>query len=264
MRCQSPFPSEVTLSRRRRTKPTAPRKSRTSSCSVPLAGTSRQTASTIDEQDAYRLAVIEIDNGGSVGSALALFEQAAAKVAQRTVPLREPGPDEMRAEAATIRRQVREARELAGAAAVLREAELEAAALRRRLERTIAAEQRRLDRERRRSEGGLYAGQPRSDNRPTRLAVDAGAWEALKAEAIRRRSSVGYLAGKLVVDAVRHNKLPRVGEHRGATQRFARLVLVDAETWTAFRSMAFDAHVTTTRMVGVLVEREARQLGWTR
>ena len=113
------------------------------------------------------------------------------------------------------------------------------------------------------AEGGLYANQPRAENRPTRLAVDAGAWETLKGEAVRRRTSVGYLAGRLVVDVVRHNALARVpADDRCVTQRFARLMRVDVETWTTFRSMAFDAHVTTTRMLGFVVEREARRLGW--
>lgn len=171
----------------------------------------------------------------------------------------------MHAQAEEIRRQIGEAHALADAAAELRDAELEAAALRRRLQRTINAEKHRLDRERRRAEGGLYAGQSRADNRPTRVAVDAEAWEVLKGEAIRLRTSVGYLAGRLIADAVRHSKLPRV-EHdeRCVTQRFARLVRLDIDTWTTFRTMAFDAHVTTTRMVGVLVEHDARRLGWRR
>ena len=253
------------MSRRSSPKPAAHPKSSSSLWSLPPSASSRRSTSTTDHQDAHRLAVIGIDNGGSVGSALTLFEQAVAKVAQRPALSRSPSADEMRSEAAAVRRQVREATELADAASVLRDAELEAAALGRRLERTIRAEKRRLDRERRRAEGGLYAGQSRSDNRPTRLAVDSEAWEVLKGEAIRRRTSVGYLAGQLVIDAVRHNKLPRArDEGRCATQRFARLVLLDAETWTAFRSMAFDAHVTSTRMVGVLVETEARRLGWRR
>jgi hypothetical protein len=62
---------------------------------------------------------------------------------------------------------------------------------------------------------------------------------------------------------VRHNTLVRVpADDRCATQRFARLVRVDIETWTLFRLTAFDAHVTTTRILGLVVEREARRLGW--
>jgi hypothetical protein len=176
----------VALSRPCRKKST-PRRSPSAS---PRSASSGRKASTTDQQDAHRLAVIEIDNGGSVGSALALFEEAAAKVAERTRPPSLLAPDAMRAEAALIRHEIEEAIILAEAATALRDAELEAAAIRRRLHRTIAAEGRRLDRERRRSKGGLYAGQPRAENRPTRLAVDPEAWEVLKGDAIRRRTSV--------------------------------------------------------------------------
>lgn len=251
------------MSRRRRTKPSTPGRSPSSSWALPPVASSQLTASTTDHQDAHRLAVIEIDNGGSVGSALTLFEVAAAKVVHRPKPQKPLSPDEMRTQAAEVRREVSEAIELAEAAAILRDAEVKAAEVRRRLQRTIEAEKRRLDRERRRAQGGLYADQQRADNRPTRLAVDGGAWEVLKGEAVRRRTSVGYLAGQLVADVVRHNTLPRVpADDRCVTQRFARLVRVDVETWTSFRSMAFDAHVTTTRMLGLVVEREARRLGW--
>lgn len=202
------------------------------------------------------------DHGGSVGSALTLFEQAAAQVVQHPAPPGGWSADDMRAEAAAIRREIEEATAIAGAAQQLRDAEVDAAALRRRLVRTIKAEQHRLDRERRRAEGGLYAGQPRADNRPTRVAVDAEAWEVLKGESIRRRTSVGYLVGRLVTHAVQHSALPHVSaDDRCVTQRFVRLVRVDVDMWTAFRVMAFDAHATTTRMVGVLVEHEARRLG---
>jgi macrodomain Ter protein organizer (MatP/YcbG family) len=223
---------------------------------------SRPNDSATGQNDAHRLAVIEIDNSGSVGSALTLFEQAAATVAQRPAPPKAPTAEDMRVEAEAIRRQIAEATELADAAAMLRDAELEAVALRRRLQRTISAEKHRLDRERRRAEGGLYAGQSRADNRPTRVAVDVDAWEVLKGDAIRRRSSVGYLVAQLIADAVRHNKLPRIpADDHSVTPRFARLVRLDVENWTAFRSMALDARVTTTRMVGVLVEYEAHRLG---
>ncbi len=233
-----------------------------SSSSPTLASTdpSPLSASTTNQQEAHRLAVIEIDNGGSVGSALTLFEHAAATVDQQTTRPRPSSVEDMHLEAGTIRREIEAATALAGAALALRDAEVEAAALRRRLIRSIGAERRRLDHERRRAEGGLYAGQPRSDNRPTRLAVDPDAWEVLKGEAIRQETTVGYLAGQLVIDAVRHSVLPKHSADGSMKPRFARLVLVDTETWIDFRTMAFDAHVTTTRMLGVLVEAEARRL----
>jgi hypothetical protein len=207
--------------------------------------------------------VIACDNGGSVGSALTLFEQAARKVAERPTARTPLSPDVMRSEAAKIRREIAEATALAEAAWVLRDAEVEAAALRRRLERTVAAEARRVERERLRAEGGLYANQPRSDARATRLAVEPGAWNVVKNEALSRRVAVGYLVARFVADAVAHNTVPRaVRDERCVTQHFIRLIGLDVETWTTFRAMALDAHVTSTRMVGLVVEAEARRLGW--
>ena len=108
--------------------------------------------------------------------------------------------------------------------------------LRWRLQRSIKAERRRLERDRRREEGGLYANQHRSDGRPTRMAVDPEAWEFLKAYAIRRRTSVGYLVGRLVADVVSHSALPRINrDDRCVTQRQVRLIGLDVETWTSFR-----------------------------
>jgi hypothetical protein len=251
------------MSRRRRTKPVSSAKSAATRRTPPASSATPHNAVVDSQQEAHRLAVIEIDNGGSVGSTLTLFEQAVEKVAERPAPPSPLSPDAMRAEAATMRREIAKATALAEAAWALRDAEIEAAALRRRLQRSIAAEQRRLEREQRRAEGGLYANQPRSDGRPARLAVDPEAWDVLKARSIRRRTSVGYLVGRLVADVVSHNALPAVHRHdRRATQRFVRLIDLDVETWTSFRAMALDAHLTTTRLLGVVVEHEARRLGW--
>ena len=251
------------MPRRRRTKPAPSNKSAAARTPLPPPSAPAHNAAVGPEQEAHRLAVIAIDNGGSVGSALTLFEQAAEKVAQRPMRLASPSRDVMRAEAAMMRREIAEATALAEAAMVLRDAEFEAAVLRRRLQRSISAERRRLELERRRAEGGVYANQARSDGRPTRLAVDPEAWDVVKARSIRRRTSVGYLVGRLVADVVSHNALPAVDRYdRCVNQRFVRLIDLDVETWTSFRAMAFDAGLTTTRMLGVLVEREARRLGW--
>lgn len=43
--------------------------------------------------------------------------------------------------------------------------------------------------------------------------------------------------------------------------RFARL-FVDDETWRAFRARAVEAEVTVARLVGLVVESEARRVGW--
>ncbi len=251
------------MSRRGRTKPVSSTKFAAARRTPPPPSAPAHNAVVDSQQEAHRLAVIEIDNGGSVGGALMLFERAAEKVAQRPLRLAPLSPAAMSAEAAAMRREIADATALADAATQLRDADVEAAALRRRLQRSISAEQRRLERERRRAEGGLYANQARSDGRPTRLAVDPAAWDVLKSESIRHRTSVGYVVGLLVAGAVRHNALPRMRD--GGTrviQRFVRLIDLDVETWTSFRAMALDAHVTTTRMLGVLVEGEARRLGW--
>jgi hypothetical protein len=252
------------MSRRRRPNSASATKSSTGRVTPPKPRSEPALSALVDlSAEAHRLAVIACDNGGSVGSALKLFEQAAAKVAERPVPSAALSADAMRAEAERMRREIAEATALAEAGWALRDAEWKATVLRWRLQRSISAEQRRLERDRRREEGGFYANQPRSDGRPTRLAVDPEAFDFLKSYAIRRRTSVGYLVGQLVADAVSHSALPRgVRDDRCATQRFIRLIALDVETWTTFKAMALDAHVTSTRMVGALVEHEARRRGW--
>jgi hypothetical protein len=167
------------MSKRRRPRSASSTKSATARRTPPPSSATTLNAVNDTAEEAHRLAAIACDSGGSVGSALALFEQAAAKVAERPA-LRVPSsPDAMRAEAARIRREVAEADELASAASVLRDAEWKASVLRWRLQRSIQAEQRRLERDRLRAAGGLYANQGRSDGRPTRMAVDPEAWELL-------------------------------------------------------------------------------------
>jgi excisionase family DNA binding protein len=252
---------EVTVSRRRRTKPVSSAKSAATRRTPPASSATPHNAVVDSQNEAHRLAVIAIDNGGSVGSALTLFGQAAEKVAELQLRPTSLSPDAMRREAAKMRREIAEATALAEAAWALRDAEVEVAALRRQLQRSISAEERRLEQERRRAEGGLYANQARSDGRPTRLAVDPEAWDVLKARSIRRRTSVGYLVGRLVVDAVAHNALPRiVRDDRPATRRFVRLIDLDVETWTTFRAMALD---TTSQRLGCsAASSKPRRVGW--
>ncbi len=251
------------MSKRRRPRPASSTKFATARNAPPSSSAMELSAVNDTAHEAHRLATIEIDSGGSVGSALRLFKQAAAKVAEHPARRAPLSPDAMRARAARIRREVAAAEALASAAAELRYAEEKASVLRWRLQRSIQSEKRRLERDRRREEGGLYANQQRSDGRPTRMAIDPEACEFLKAYAVRRRTSVGYLVGRLAADVVSHNALPRIDrDDRCVTQRQIRLIGLDVETWTSFRSMAFDAHVTATRALGAVVEREARRLGW--
>lgn len=55
-----------------------------------------------------------------------------------------------------------------------------AAILRRRLDRLQGVNGRRLDRERRRADGGLYAGERRSPHIPTHVEVSDEVWRAIK------------------------------------------------------------------------------------
>ena len=111
---------------------------------------------------------------------------------------------------------------------------------------------------RRRAEPG-----DRKDNRrqnvPVHVEVDPAAWVAVKREAMLDRSTVGAMVGELVVRSVHDRVIPRRRPHQSSAQRFARL-FVDSETWGQFRALAVDAHVSAGRLVGLLVEREARRL----
>ena len=118
--------------------------------------------------------------------------------------------------------------------------------------------------------GGMYAGAKRSPNRPVHVEVDAGAWAVVKSNAVRRRVAVSGAIGQLVTDVVEsgprsaHRALCRPAQPsaRGRrAQRFARLSVAD-ETWSAFRALAVDAHASTARLLGIVVEVEAHKLGW--
>lgn len=111
----------------------------------------------------------------------------------------------------------------------------------------------------------------RSPNRPTHVEVDESAWRVVKAEAARQRLLVGDVVGLLVKTAVdkglppqrepqRDPQRPRSQGRRAG--RFARLLGVDDKTWLEFRALAIDAHVSTARAVGLVVEADARELGW--
>ena len=125
---------------------------------------------------------------------------------------------------------------------------------------------------------------PRRPSRPVKVDVDPEAWEAVKRDGVRRRRPVGAVVGELVRLAVQDGVVPRNRPRRKSAQGpagpqqtqqssaqsdcaaalckgriFARL-FVDEETWAQFRVLAFDAHVPIGRLVGLLVEREARNI----
>lgn len=208
-------------------------------------------AMTNDPDDAHRLAVIppRDNDGGSRG-------RRGNPEALTPDELREwTGQVQQAAQLARQRylglRQLREAEEAAGVAE--RRAQRAETSLRRLQERLQA--------------GGLYGGQPRTPNRPTHVEVDGAAWAVVKRDATARGVTVAAAVGSLVASAVT-NGIPS-GDKTGngdqadgrKAQRYARLFVDDAR-WTAFRAAAIDATVSTARSVGLVVEADARKLGW--
>lgn len=143
----------------------------------------------------------------------------------------------------------------------------------RKIERSVRAHQTRLDRERRREQGGMYVGEKRSPNRPTQVEVDPEAWTVVKADAVKKRRAVAKQVGDLVRRAVADQavhqhvhvagspKAPAPRSHPKPQKRFARL-FVDDDTWSRFRTQAAQREVPVARLVGIVVEDEARMLGW--
>jgi hypothetical protein len=208
-------------------------------------------AMTNDPDDVHRLAVIASRNNGGGSRGRRGNPEALT-------------PDELREWTERVQQAAQLARERYVALRQLREAKEAAAVAERRAERADASLRRlqeRLD------AGGLYAGQRRTPNRPTHVEVDAEAWAVVKRDATARSLTVAAAVGALLTEAVTGGIPTR---HHGASddqtvgrqaQRYARLIVDDA-TWTAFRAAAVDAAVTTARAVGLVVEAEARRLGW--
>jgi hypothetical protein len=230
----------------------------------------------------YRLAVSGAGHGGIRGNLRnhddpgELLRRAADLVDVGTFESHDP--EAVRLRAAEVRLATAFALRLEESALELRDAEEEAALVRRRIQRSEKAYRRRIDLEARRAAGGLYAGQRRSPNRPIHVEVDDGAWATLKAKAARRGRALGEDVGDLVAAAADAGLPPeRSSERRteralpthGTTgrlgrraSRYARLFLPDDGTWPKFRARAVDASVSTARAVGLVVEHEARRLGW--
>jgi uncharacterized protein (DUF1778 family) len=137
------------------------------------------------------------------------------------------------------------------ATAEFEEARHRAEVVRRRIERKQAARVRRRER--------LGAKDRHRANRPVKVDVDPHAWEVVKRAAIRQRLTVGQFVGELVCRSAHSGVKPRRTPAHDVARRFARLV-VDDETWAKFRVLAVDAHVSTGRCVGLLVELEARRV----
>lgn len=229
-------------------------------------------ASLPTPREQHRLAVSASGHGGNQRNHAdpgALLREAAELLRFEHVPSNDPVA--LRRWAAELRAATTQALILEAAAAELLDAEEHAAVVRRRLERAGAAYRRRADLEARRAAGGLYAGEGRSPNRPTHVEVDVRAWTVLKTHAARQGRTVGEAVGDLVARAAdagipTERDPERRSERRSSggrrAERYARLFLPDADVWPSFRVRAIDASVSIARAVGLVVEHEARRLGW--
>lgn len=225
------------------------------------------SASSPPLRDSHRLATSAGGRGGSVGSQPTACEllQAAAQLL-RFPTVESAAPEVLRAAASEHRLQTKQAIGLERAAAELQIAEHESEVVRRRVERALASARRTAEREALRAAGGLYAGEPRSPNRPVHVEVEPAAWETVKAEAIRRRRAVGEVVAELLAAAA-DKPLPaqRTPQRTTSTgrrgQRFARLFL-DDQTWSQFRARSTEGGITAARAIGIVVEHEATRFGW--
>lgn len=227
-----------------------------------------QRAADSPLNERHRLAGSASGTGGTHGNPL--LDAAAELLRPSGDPLGNLNPEEYRAWAADLRAAHLAALELEEAAIEYEDAAWRAKVARRRIEKRRDAFRKRAEIEERRAAGGMYAGAKRSPNRPVHVEVDAGAWAVVKSNAVRRRIAVAGAIGQLVTEVVErgltpaHRSLCRPAQPsaRGRrAQRFARL-FVDNETWSTFRSLAVDAHMSTARLLGIVVEVEAHGLGW--
>lgn len=210
----------------------------------------------------HRLATSENGSGGSGGNvdvSRDLLGEAAALLDLR--PVRSDEPAVLRSAAREYRALTEKAIELENAAAELRDAQEQAAMARRRIQRARRAAERAAQREATREEGGLYANEPRSPNRPVHVEVDPQAWDLVKAEAIRCRRAVADVVGELVNKAVDRPIVGQRDQMPAPSRRFTRLFISD-DVWRAFRVTAARSELSAARAVGVVVEIEARELGW--
>lgn len=162
--------------------------------------------------------------------------------------------------------------ELAELANRLMERSTGTAILQRRLDRLQSLNDRRLERERRRAEGGLYAGERRSPNIPTHVETSDEAWNAIKKDVAGRQwATLGGTVGELVAaiaegdsgdlraEISSGHRAPPPSAGRRA-RKFVRLLGVEPHQWRCFRAVAVGMDVTTARLVGIVVEAAAQRL----
>jgi hypothetical protein len=160
-------------------------------------------------------------------------------------------PDELKAYARQYRERTAQAIALEDAWLEHQQAVHEAEVVRRRFERHEKMLRRRAE--------STDLREHRRPNHPVRVDVDPAAWDALKRNALLHRSTVGAAVAELVSWTVQDRVIPRPISKATSVRRFARL-FIDEQTWAEFRALAFDARVTSGRLVGLLVERAARRL----
>jgi len=126
------------------------------------------------------------------------------------------------------------------------------AVLQRRLDRLQSVNGRRLDRERRRADGGLYAGERRSPNIPTHVEATDEAWRAIKKDVAGRQwATLGGAVGDLVAAVAdgHSGDLRATVNHRQAlsappagrrARKFVRLLGVEPDQWRRFRDAVDD------------------------
>jgi hypothetical protein len=228
----------------------------------------------IASNDSHRLAGSPAGTGRSSGS---LLDEAAATL-DWSPDINYHDPERLKEVARQYRERTARAFALEEAALEFNEAVRRAATVRRRIER-------RQETQRRRAERGTTMN-PRRPSRPVKVDVDPEAWEAVKRDGVRRRWWVGAVVGELVRLAVQDGVVPRNRPQRRSAQDSARAqqdskqtsaqaghqplgqasgrlfarIFIDEETWAQFRLLALDAHVSSGRLVGLLVEREAHNI----
>jgi hypothetical protein len=122
--------------------------------------------------------------------------------------------------------------------------------------RAVRQEQRRQEFARRRA---MPRTDRRSPNKPARVDVNPEAWAVVKEHALQRGRKVAEVVGDLLVEPP-----GPFHSHSGARpeRRFAR-VFIGHLDWVVLRVIAAQERVTVTRLIGVIVEHEAKRLGWT-
>jgi hypothetical protein len=218
-------------------------------------------------QDRHRLAGFPTGTGGSGGNGtgdgfhIAFGQlQEAQDLLRNEGPINWSDPEWLEQRAEQLRHRTAQATELERAVLEYRDALHSAGVLRRRIERHERVLRRRVEIERLRAAGTLSRQERRSANRPTRVEVDPAAWRSVKNEAIRQRETVGRYIGAVVVQFIDSSRPPSRPPNRTTERRFARLT-IDDDHWFALRAVAVDEHLSTARLIGLVVEAEATRLG---